>query len=574
MIPQGRFMGQPFKLFPWQRRFLRGAFGQPDDAALTLGRGGGKTTFIAALAAACVDGPLAEPNAESLIVASSFDQGLICWRHILRLLAPVLERDGQGRKGRWRVQDSANRATLEDRNTGAMLRVLGSDPKRLHGAAPRLLIGDELAQWPPGQIDAMLSALETSRGKISDSRALWIGTRPAAPEHPFERYLRGGVGYSQIHAALPADAPFQRKTWKKANPGLDGLPDLESIIRREAAAARRDPARLASFKALRLNLGTSDVERQYLLSAEVWREIEGQAEREGRCFWGVDLGTSAAQSAVAAYWPDTGRLECLAAFPSIPSLAERGQADGVGPLYTECARRGELLTLGENAADVGALLSAALDRFGPPKQVASDRWREAELRDVLKGVGIGAGRLDLRGMGFKDGGEDVRHFTRACLEGRVTPVPSLLLTAAMSEARTLIDPAGNAKLAKGSEGGRRLNARDDAAAAGILVVGLAERQPKRTSGVYIGLGGVAAFTPPWTRGAGGKCAGPSWSAITGRASSAAATAMSATTASPCSTAASLMTGATSRYFVAAVMSRRHGQRIPGQIRGGIVGGRW
>ena len=92
----------------------------------------------------------------------------------------------------------------------------------------------------------------------------------------------------------------------------------------------------------------------------------------------------------------------------------------MGPLYAECARRGELLTLGENAADVGGLLAAALDRFGQPHKIASDRWREAELRDALKGLGIGGGRLDLRGMGFKDGGEDVRLFTRACLEGKVT----------------------------------------------------------------------------------------------------------------------------------------------------------
>ena len=489
VIPQGRFQGQPFRLFPWQKRFLRGAFAQPDDAALTVSRGAGKSTFIAAIAAACVDGPLVEPNAESLIIASSFDQGLLVWRHVLRLLGPMMERDGVGVKGRFRLQDSANRATLTDTRTGAMLRVQGSDPRRLHGAAPRLLIGDELAQWPPAQIDAMLAALETSRGKIPDSRALWIGTRAASPEHPFEKYLTGGVGYAQVHAADPDDPPFQRRTWKKANPGLDHLPDLEAVIRREAAMAKKDPARLASFKALRLNQGVSDTVREMLLSADVWREIVGDAERAGVCYWGVDLGTSAAQSCVSSYWPETGRLECLAAFPSIPTLAERGLRDGVGPLYSECARRGELLCLGENAADVHGLLLAALDRYGPPKKIASDRWREAELRDAIKGLGIGGGRLDLRGMGFKDGGEDVRMFTRACLEGRVTPTPSLLLAAAMSEARTLVDPAGNRKLAKGSEGGRRLNARDDAAAAGILAVGLAERQPKRSRGIFLGVSG-------------------------------------------------------------------------------------
>ena len=47
---------------------------------------------------------------------------------------------------------------------------------------------------------------------------------------------------------------------------------------------------------------------------------------------------------------------------------------------------------------------------------------------------------------------------------------SLLIRSALAEARTLSDPAGNVKLAKGSQGGRRQAARDDAAAAMILAV--------------------------------------------------------------------------------------------------------
>ena len=49
-------------------------------------------------------------------------------------------------------------------------------------------------------------------------------------------------------------------------------------------------------------------------------------------------------------------------------------------------------------------------------------------------------------------------FARAFAEGKVTPAPSLLLRSAMAEARTISDPAGNAKLSKGSQGGRRLRA--------------------------------------------------------------------------------------------------------------------
>ena len=50
------------------------------------------------------------------------------------------------------------------------------------------------------------------------------------------------------------------------------------------------------------------------------------------------------------------------------------------------------------------------------------------------------------------------------------PSRSLLLRAALAEARVTTDAAGNAKLSKGAQGGRRLRARDDSAAAAVLAV--------------------------------------------------------------------------------------------------------
>ena len=185
----------------------------------------------------------------------------------------------------------------------------------------------------------------------------------------------------------------------------------------------------------------------------------------------------AAQSAVAGYWPATGALVCISAFPSEPTLAEQGLRDGVGGLYVECARRGELLTLGRHTVDVEALLQAALKRFGRPSRIVADRWREAELREALDNAGVPLAVLEFRGMGFRDGAEDVRGFRRACADRRVVPAPSLLLRSAMAEARTVSDPVGNAKLSKGSQGGRRVRARDDAAAAAILAVAAGVRQP-------------------------------------------------------------------------------------------------
>ena len=474
VIGQGRHAGEPFEVLRWQSRFLRGALAPGvSESALSLARGGGKSTFTAALACAALDGPLAEPGAEVLIVASSHEQGQIVFRHVLRFLAPKIEAGG------FRVADTVNTSRITHRQTGTMLVVKGSDPKRLHGAAPVLTIADELAQWPTPRIAEMLAALRTAAGKIRAARLLLIGTRPADEAHPFAAALRE-ADYSQVHAAAAGDSPFARRTWRKANPSLAHMPDLEEAIAREAKAARRDSSLLPSFKALRLNMGVADTEQATLLEAGTWASIEGDVPREGRPVWGLDLGTSAAQSAVAAYWPESGRLEVMAAFPWEPSLAERGIRDGVGNLYQLCVARGELVRAGRRAVELELLFRQALGRFGPPAAIAADRWRYEESCDALNAAGVPLAPFEARGQGFKDGAEDVRLFRRACLEGKVRPVESLLLRHAMSEARVVMDPAGNAKLAKQSESGRRLRARDDAAAAAIVAVALGSRQDVAT----------------------------------------------------------------------------------------------
>ena len=179
------------------------------------------------------------------------------------------------------------------------------------------------------------------------------------------------------------------------------MPDLLDALKREAAHTRRDPGLLAGFEALRLNLGTADTAVSTLLDAGLWRRIEGETERAEPSVWGIHLGTSQAQSDVACYWPATGALDAVAAFPAQPSLADRGLREGVGGLYVQCARRGELMEAGGAAVAIPELLAAALARFGRPAAIVADRWREAELRDALDAAGVPRAMLETRGMGYQ-----------------------------------------------------------------------------------------------------------------------------------------------------------------------------
>ena len=61
---------------------------------------------------------------------------------------------------------------------------------------------------------------------------------------------------------------------------------------------------LPSFRALRLNQGTSDVSVSLLLEVETWARIEGDAAPEGALVIGASIiGTSSAMSAIVSYWP-------------------------------------------------------------------------------------------------------------------------------------------------------------------------------------------------------------------------------------------------------------------------------
>ena len=480
-VTQGQGIGDPFMLLPWERKFVRGAFSTDGDAGLSVGRGNGKTTLIAGIGSAAVDddGPLVEPRAETVICASSFDQGKIDFAHIIAFLT---ERghDLTDRK-HWRIQDSVNKAVITNRTNQATVKCIGSDPKRAHGLAPILVIADEPAQWPGTTSDAMHAALKTSMGKIPGSRMIALGTRPASPDHWFQKMLDGGAAYAQCHTANPDDPPFQVKAWHKANPSLKAMPALLERIRQEAKDAKRDPSLLPMFKALRLNLGVSDVVIQVLIGVETWRNAEGEAEQSGEYILALDLGQSAAMSAAAGYWPETRALYAVACFGSLPSLAERGLADGIGNKYQAMHDRGELILSEGRTSKIPDLLNEVLKRWGAPAAIVCDRWREAELRDCLEKMSFPVCPLVIRGMGFQDGAADVRDFRRAILDNKVTPLPSLLLRYAMSEARVVMDTAGNAKLSKNTEGGRRLRARDDAAAAAILSVAVGYRWKTKTT---------------------------------------------------------------------------------------------
>ena len=189
--------------------------------------------------------------------------------------------------------------------------------------------------------------------------------------------------------------------------------------------------------------------------------------RKGICVVGLDMGGSASLTAASIYWPASGRLETHGsrAAPN-RTYGRRGRADGCGGLYVDLARRGELRTYAGRVTPVRLFLGDLVDELAgePVAAVLGDRYRDAEAHDALDAAGVHWPRV-FRGLGWRDGAEDVRTAQTAIIEGRVKLGRNLALEAAIAESAVVYDAAGNPKLDRA-----RAHGRIDALTAAVLAI--------------------------------------------------------------------------------------------------------
>ena len=473
-VTQGEGVGDRLRLWPWEVDVLRSLEALTGgELGLSVAAGSGKTTLAAAVCAAAVAGPLAQPRGTVIGVAGSFTQALILADHVQAFLRPVTDADPD----RWRVLRSESAALVEDRESGAQFRAREANARTLHGSAPALIVADEPSQWAPTQSAALYSAIRSRLGKLPGSRLFAIGTRSADPAHWFSRLLnRSGI----VYAADP-DADWQDPaTWTAANPSLPHLPELRKVYEREAAEAAADPSLVPMFRALRCNMGATDHEISVLLEAADWEraEVSELPAAAGAAVWGIDLSGGDAMAAVASYWLTTGRLEALAAFPELPSLTDRARTDAAD--YEAMHAAGDLLVMGRRVVPVADLVGEALRRWGRPARIVADYHHERELREALDAAQFPPAVLITASMGgLKDSPGRVRDFRRFVKGGKVWALPRLLIRQSLANARTVSDSMGEERLVKGGVSGRKRTARDDVAVSIVAAVSEGSRLPAR-----------------------------------------------------------------------------------------------
>lgn len=481
-VPEGPNAGKPVKLAPFQRQFIEGALAPDTSAAvLSIGRGNGKSAITAGLGLGGLLGIWdRQPRREIIAAARTRDQGRIIWDFVAGFAAtlpPEIQRQ--------LIYRRAPRLEIEFTGDGGghVLRVIAADGKSALGGAPTMAILDERGHWALDRGDELEHALLSGLGK-RDGRAFLISTSASDDTHPFSRWIDDPLPgtYVQEHRpspGLPADDPDSLLIANPGAPhGIGGSLDWLGAQAKRAIA--RGGSSLTSFRLYNRNERVSGESRDQLVTLDEWLacEVSELPPRQGGCVIGIDLGGSASMSAAAFYWPETGRLECVGTFPSMPSLIDRGQADAVAGRYVEMQDRGELTVLGDRTVPIAPWLVEVLRHVEDDTVVAitADRYKQAELGEAMARAGIRA-PVVWRGQGFRDGGEDCERFRRATFDGQVKVRPSLLLRSAFADAVVHRDPANNLKLEKARSKGRI-----DAAAASVLAVAQGARiaaQPKK-----------------------------------------------------------------------------------------------
>ncbi len=482
-VPEGPKAGQPLKLAEYQRAFIRGAF-EPGVmvACLSIGRGNAKTALAAGVALGSVMGVWdTQPHREIILAARNRDQARTAFQFVVGFIEglPDAEQD------LFAIRRGAKLEVEYKANGGGLIRVIPADGKSILGGAPTLAILDERAAWERDKGDALENAILSGLGK-RDGKALIISTSAPDDANTFSRWLDEPPpgSYVQEHRpafGLPAD---DLESLLIANPGAaEGIgASADWLVAQARRAIARGGSALSSFRNLNRNERVSSEDRSVLVTVDEWLAAEVAPDdlppREGICICGTDLGGSRSMSAVSFYWPETGRLEALGTFPAKPGLADRGASDGVGGRYVEMQERGELSVMGENTVPAGPWLAEVVRQLDgiTPACIVGDRFRHAEFVEAMDKAGLGRVPFIWRGFGWKDGAEDIERFRRALFDGEVKTVPSLLLRSAFADAITLVDPAGNHKLAKARSLGRI-----DAAAAAVLAIAEGARRIARPS---------------------------------------------------------------------------------------------
>jgi phage terminase large subunit-like protein len=447
-VPQGVLVGQPMKLLPFQKKFIRAIYDNPKGtrrAYLSIARKNGKTALIAALVLVHLVGPEAKLNAQIVSCGMSRDQASIVFKLASDMvqLSPDLSdvvRVVQSRKEMFGI-------TMQ-----TVYRALATKADTAHGLSPVLAILDEVGQVT-GPKSGFIDSIVTAQGSHEAPLLIAISTQAANDGDLFSIWLDDAKRtddpriVSHVYTADKSADLDDQTAWKAANPALGVFRSIEDV-KLNADEAKRMPSCENRFRQLFLNQRVSLVSP--FMSPSVWESCADPAsDLEGaKVFGGLDLSARADLTALVLIAKIDGLWHVQPHFwTPEQDLAERAKRDRQP--YDVWRKQGFLRTtpgatvdyeyVARDIAEIAADLNVAA--------IAYDRWRVDLVKKEFAALGVSL-PLVPHGQGFKDISPALETLEAEFLNARVRHGGHPVLTMCAAGAVVSKDPAGNRKLDK------------------------------------------------------------------------------------------------------------------------------
>lgn len=483
LSPEGKHVGEPMRLMPFQKRFIRDVYDNPAGTRrgyLSIARKNGKTALIAAIALAHIVGPEARLNAQIVSGARSRDQAGQVFNYAAKMvrLSPELSK---------LIRIVPSQKKLIGLPLGVEYTAISAEAGTAHGGSPVLAILDEVGQVR-GPVDGFVEAIETSQGAHDAPLLLAISTQAATDGDMFSMWLDDAEAskdpriVSHVYSAPKECDLHDRDAWRAANPAMGEFRSIEDI---EAFAdqAARLPSKENSFRWLYLNQRI-EANSPFLTRSE-WEACKGPvdlADLEGaECYAGLDLSASRDLTAFVLAFPQPDGRVLVWPMTWLPGdgLRERSESERVP--WDLWAREGHMHMIPGATIDpevVAREIAEASGRFDL-KAVAYDRWRINDLKRELDNIGADVPLVPF-GQGFKDMAPAVDRTERMVAERKIVQPGNPVLNMCAANAIVVSDPAGNRKLAKHKSAGRI-----DALVALVMALGAMSAEVEDDRGSYL-----------------------------------------------------------------------------------------
>lgn len=460
-VPEGRDVGKPVKLRPWQKDELRKIYDNPvltRRAIISFGRKNGKTALAAFLCLLHLCGPEAKANSQLYSAAQSRDQAAILFS-----LAAKTVRMSPDLNAVVAIRDTAKQLYCDE--LGTLYKALSAEASTAYGLSPVFIVHDELGQVR-GPRSELYEALETATGAQENPLSIVISTQAPNPTDLLSVLIDDAKESHDkrvtlsLYTADDAADPFDAETIRQANPAFGDFQNAEEVLAM-AEDARRMPSREPEYRNLILN---QRVEMYApFISRSIWANCGGIVGDFGNLpvYGGLDLSSVNDLTAKVYVAPVDGWHVKPTFWLPEEGLAEKSRNDRVP--YDVWAKEGHLRTTPGKTINyefVAASLYRDCEHMNV-QAVAFDRWNFKHLRPWLIKAGFSEEQVDGEdamfqpfGQGYQSMSPALRDLESDLLDGRISHGNHPVLTMCAANAVVTSDPAGNRKLDKAKASGR------------------------------------------------------------------------------------------------------------------------